>query len=86
MISESGIADNKEIVTYVTDSEYLKKDYPNLKVIDDSKIAVVQDGKFISSNSSLVSYIASFYLLEKLTSKEHRKFVETSILFDRIKE
>ncbi len=86
IIGESGIADNKEIVTYVTGGEYLKKDYPNLKVADDSKVSVIQDGKFISSNGSLVSYIASFDLLEKLTDKEHRKFVETSILFDRIKE
>jgi len=86
LIGEAGIADNKEIVTYVTGGEYLKADYPNLKVADDSKVFVVQDGKFISSNGSLVSYLASFDLLEKLTSKEHREFVETSILFDRIKE
>ena len=86
LIGESGIADNKEIVTYVTGGESLKAGYPNLKVADDNKISVVQDGKFISSNGSLVSYIASFDLLEKLTNKEHRKFVESSILFDRLKE
>lgn len=86
LIGETGIADHKEIVTYVTGGDDLKADYPNLKVADDSKVFVVEDGKFISSNGSLVSYIASFDLLEKLTSKEHRKFVETSILFDRLKE
>ncbi len=86
LIGETGIADNKEIVTYVTGGKPLKSKYPNLKVADDSKVSVVQDGKFISSNGSLVSYIASFDLLEKLTNKEHRKFVETSILFDRIRE
>ncbi|MGH1336367.1 MAG: DJ-1/PfpI family protein [Aureispira sp.] len=85
LIGESGIAANKEIVTYVTGGEGLKKDYPNLKVADDNKVAVVQDGKFISSNGSLVTYVASFDLLEKLTNKEHRKFVETSILFDKIR-
>ncbi|HHC80840.1 MAG TPA: glutamine amidotransferase [Flavobacteriia bacterium] len=86
LIGEAGIADHKEIVTYVTGGDYLKIDYPNLKVADDSNVSVVQDGKFISSNGSLVSYIASFDLLEKLTSKEHRQFVEASILFDRIKQ
>jgi transcriptional regulator GlxA family with amidase domain len=86
LIGETGIADNKEIVTYVTGGESLKASYPNLTVADDSKIAVVQDGKFISSNGSLVSYIASFDLLEKLTSREHRKFIESSILFDRLKD
>lgn len=86
LIGEAEIANNKEIVTYVTGGEYLKADYPNLKVADDNTVSVVQDGKFISSNGNLVSYIASFDLLEKMTSNEHRKFVETSILFDRIKE
>jgi len=86
LIGEAGIADNKKIVTYVTGGDHLKTDYPNLIVADDSNVSVVQDGKFISSNGSLVSYIASFDLLEKLTSREHRKFVESSILFDRIKE
>lgn len=86
LIGEAGIADNKEIVTYVTGGEYLKSDYPNLKVADDNTVSVVQDGKIISSNGNLVSYIASLDLLEKMTSNEHRKFVESSILFDRIKE
>lgn len=85
LIGETGIADNKKIVTYVTGGKALKTEYPNLNVADDNKVSVVQDGKFISSNGSLVSYIASFDLLEELTNKEHRKFVESSILFDRIK-
>lgn len=85
LIGESGIANDKEIVTYVTGGEVLKAEYPNLKVANDAEVSVVEDGKFISSNGSLVSYIASFDLLEKLTSKGHREFVESSILFDRIK-
>lgn len=86
LIGEAGIAENKEIVTYVTGREYLKADYPNLKVADDDTVSVVQDGKFISSNGNLVSYIASLDLLEKMTSNEHRKHVESSLLFDRIKD
>ena len=86
LIGESGIADNKNIVTYVTGGESLQIEYPNLKVADDSKVSVVQDGKFISSNGSLISYIASFDLLEKMTTNTHRKYVEESILFNRLKE
>lgn len=86
LIGASGIADHKEIVTYVSGGESLKEAYPKLIVADDSSISVVQDGKFISSNGSLVSYIASFDLLEKLTSNDHRKFVESSTLFDRLKD
>lgn len=84
LIGESGIAYNKEIVTYVTGGESLKASYPNLIVADDSTVSVVEDGKFISSNGSLVSYLASFHLLEKLTNKAHRKFVEEAILFHRL--
>lgn len=64
MIGAAGIADNKDIVTYVTGGESLKTEYPNLKVADDSKVSVIQDGKLISSNGNLVSYIASLDLLE----------------------
>jgi len=85
LIGESGIADSKEIVTYVTGGTSLQTDYPNLKVADDSKISVVEDGKFFSSNGNLVSYIASLDLLEKLTSKEQRKYVEEAILLNRLK-
>lgn len=86
LIGEAGIASGKNFVTYCGGGESLQSSYPKLLVLDDSKISVVQDGKFISSNGSLVSYLASFDLLEKLTNKEHRKFVETTILFDRLKE
>lgn len=86
LIGEAGIADDKEIVTYVNGGKSLQTDYPNLKVADDESVSVVEDGKFISSNGSLVSYVASFDLLEKLTSKEHRKFVESSILFNKLKD
>ena len=85
LIGESGIADNKEIVTYVTGEVTLKNEYPNLKVADDDAISVIKDGKFISSNGSLVSYITSLDLLEKMTNAKHRKHVEEAILFDRLK-
>lgn len=85
LIGAAGIADQKRIVTYVDGGTSLKKDYPNLEVADDRIVSVMQDGKFISSNGSLVSYIASFDLLEKMTTKEHRQYVEKAILFDRLK-
>ncbi len=86
LLGESGIADNNEIVTYVTGGEVLQASYPNLKVADDSKISVVYDGKIISSNGSLVSYIASFDLLDSMTDESHRSYVEEAILFNRLKE
>lgn len=85
LIGETGIANDKEIVTYVSGGESLQAAYPDLKVADDSQIAVVEDGKFISSNGNLVSYIASLDLLEKLSSSEQRKYVEKSLLIDRLR-
>lgn len=84
LIGKSGIADNKKIVTYVTGGEILKKEYPKLNVMDDSKVSVVLDANIISSNGSLVSYIASLDLLEKMTSKAHRKYVEEQLLLSRL--
>ncbi|ELR71086.1 hypothetical protein C900_03050 [Fulvivirga imtechensis AK7] len=85
MLGESGIADEKEVVTYCSGSEALQEAYPSLIVMDDRVVSVVQDGKFISSNGNLVSYIASLDLLEQMTSKAHRKYVEEQLLINKLK-
>lgn len=86
LIGESGIADGKKIVTWIGGGIGLQKSYPNLKVQDDSKISFVEDGKFISSNGNLASYISSLELLEKLTTKKHRKFVESRLYLERLQQ
>jgi transcriptional regulator GlxA family with amidase domain len=86
LIGETGIADGKKIVTWIGGGIELQKSYPNLKVQDDSKISFVEDGKFMSSNGNLASYISSLELLEKLTSKKHRKFVESYLYLDRLQQ
>ncbi len=85
LIGASGIADGKKIVTWVGGGKQLQKDYPNLKVQNDSLVSYVKDGKFVSSNGNLASYISSLELLEKMTSPEHRKFVESYLYLDRLK-
>lgn len=85
MVGESGVADGKEIVTYCTGSEKLQKEYPALLVMDDMNVSVVTDGKIISSNGNLVSYLASLDLLEKMTGKEHRQAVEKELLIHKLK-
>ncbi len=85
LIGEAGIAKDKKIVTYVTGGKVLQQQYPDLKVADDTKESVVKDGKFISSNGSLISYTASLDLLEELTTKVHRAYVEEAILLNRLK-
>jgi transcriptional regulator GlxA family with amidase domain len=86
LIGASGIADGKKIVTWIGGGEQLQKDYPNLIVQDDSLVTYVEDGKFISSNGNLASYVSSLELLEKMTSPEHRKFVESYLYLDRLQD
>lgn len=84
LIGESGIANGKKIVTWIGGGQDLQKNYPNLQVQDDAKLSFVEDGKFLSSNGNLASYISSLELLEKLTSKKHRKFVESYLYLERL--
>ncbi|MFA7289220.1 MAG: hypothetical protein WC055_10135 [Melioribacteraceae bacterium] len=76
LIGESGVADGKKIVTWIGGGKDLQKNYPNLKVQDETKVSYIAAGKFISSNGNLASYISALELIEKLTNKKHRKFVE----------
>ena len=84
LIGKSGIADGHKIVTWIGGGEQLQKDYPNLKVQNDSLVAFVEDGKFSSSNGNLASYISALKLLEKMTSPEHREFVESYLYLDQL--
>lgn len=84
LIGASGIADGHKIVTYIGGGEELQAQYPNLKVQDDSSVTFVEDGKFSSSNGNLTSYISALNLLEKMTSKEHKGFVEEYLYIGRL--
>lgn len=84
LIGESGIANGKKIVTWIGGGEDLQKNYPLLKVQDDKNLSYMEDGKFLSSNGNLASYISSLELLEKLSNKKHRKFVESYLYLDRL--
>ncbi len=84
LIGASGIADGHKIVTWIGGGEQLQKDYPNLKVQDDSKVSYFKDGKFLSSNGNLTSYISALNLLEIMTNTEHREFVESYLYLDRL--
>ncbi len=58
LIGEAGIAKGKKIVTWIGGGADLQKSYPQLKVQDDAKVSFVEDGKFLSSNGNLASYIS----------------------------
>ncbi|UTW64519.1 DJ-1/PfpI family protein [bacterium SCSIO 12741] len=86
LIGKSGVADGHKIVTWIGGGEQLQKDYPKLKVQNDRLISFVEDGKFSSSNGNLASYISALKLLEKMTSQEHREFVESYLYIDQLQD
>lgn len=86
LIGKSGIAKGHKIVTWIGGGEQLQKDFPDLIVQDDAIVTFVEDGKFSSSNGNLASYISALNLLEKMTSLEHRKFVESYLYLDRLQK
>ncbi len=86
LIGASGIADGYKIVTWIGGGRQLQKDYPNLKVQNDSLVTFVRDGKFLSSNGNLASYISALELVEAMTSSKQRAFVESYLYLDRLKD
>lgn len=84
LIGEAGIAEGKKIVTWIGGGKDLQAAYPNLLVQNDSLVTYIEDGKFLSSNGNLASYISSLELLEKMTSPAHRKFVTSYLYLDRL--
>jgi transcriptional regulator GlxA family with amidase domain len=84
LMGASGIADGKKIVTYIGGGQGLKEAYPNLLVQDDQTVSFVRDGKFLSSNGNLASYISALELLEEMTSPEQRAFVESQLYLERL--
>jgi transcriptional regulator GlxA family with amidase domain len=85
LIGAAGIAPGKEIVTYIGGGKELQETYPGLKVQNDSLVTYTEDGKFLSSNGNLASYISALKLLEKLAGADHRKYVEGYLYMDRLK-
>ncbi len=86
IVGESGIADGQKIVTWIGGGVELQKEYPKLKVQDDASVTFVRDGKFFSSNGNLATYVSALALLEEMTTREHRMFVESYIYLERLKK
>lgn len=86
LIRASGVADGRKIVTYIGGGDLLQKTYPQLAVQDDNQVSFVRDGKMISSNGNLASYIQALELLEELAGPEHRRFVESHLYLERLKK
>ncbi|QDU10198.1 DJ-1/PfpI family protein [Gimesia aquarii] len=86
LLGKSGLANNRKIVTYVGGGQVLRSTFPKLKVQNDSNTTHVIDENIISSNGNLTSYISALLVLEKMTDKSHRKYVESQLYLNRLKK
>ncbi|WP_430453491.1 cupin domain-containing protein [Rhodopirellula europaea] len=84
LIGASGVAKGRKIVTYIGGGDLLQQTYPSLSVQDDRQVSFVKDGKMISSNGNLASYISALELLEEMTDSAHRNFVESHLYLERL--
>ncbi len=84
LIGAAGIEKGKKIITYIGGGKQLQKDYPELKVQNDSLVSFVEDGKYSSSNGNMTSYITALNLVKKMTSPEHAEFVKSYLYLDRL--
>lgn len=85
LLGASGVVDGKKVVTYIGGQGLLQETYPEVQVQNDSIYSFIEDGKFITSNGNLVSYIASLELLEKMTNRVHREYVEEQLYISRLR-
>lgn len=86
LIGESGIADGRKIVTWIGGGEELQKNYPNLKVQNDSVVRYMEDGKYLSSNGNLISYVSALNLLKKMAGQEQVDFVESYLYLKELQD
>lgn len=84
LLGEAGIAEGKEVVTYPGGKDQLLKEYPGVFAMDDETITVVQDGKLITSNGNLTSYLASLDLLELFAGRQQRLKIEEELLIHKL--
>ena len=73
-------------MTWIGGGEQLQKDYPNLKVQDDSVVRFMEDGKFLSSNGNLISYVSALNLLKKMAGQEQVDFVESYLYLKELQK
>jgi len=82
LLAEAGLLNGKQATTWAGGEKDLKKDYPAVNVQFDQNVVV--DGKYITSNGSIVSYQAALVLLENMTSKNKADEVAEVLQYARL--
>jgi transcriptional regulator GlxA family with amidase domain len=73
LLAESGVLNGRRATTWAGGENEMQATYPEVKVQAD--VNVVVDGKYVTSNGSLISYEAALIGLAKMSSVENAKEV-----------
>lgn len=81
LLAEAGLLDGKKATTWAGGEDDFQKKYSKVQVQKDTNYVI--DGKFITSNGSVVSYEAALIMLSKLSSPENAKKIAETIQYGR---
>lgn len=82
LLAQSGILNGKKATTWAGGEKEMQKKFPKVKVKSD--VNVVIDGKYLTSNGSVVSYEAALLGLAKMSSAKDAKEVFETLQMGRV--
>ena len=82
LLAQSGILNGKNATTWAGGEGDLQKQFPKVNAIEGENVVV--DGKYITSNGSIVSYESALVALAKLSSKSNAKEIFEGLQMERV--
>lgn len=82
LLAKSGVLDGKKATTWAGGESDFQKQFPKVDVVEDQNVTI--DGKYITSNGSVVSYESAIIALSKLSSVDSAKTVFEALQMGRI--
>lgn len=82
LLAQSGVLDGRNATTWAGGEKEMQKKFPEVKVKSD--VNVVIDGKYVTSNGSVVSYEAALVALAKMSSPKDAKEVFETLQMGRV--
>jgi transcriptional regulator GlxA family with amidase domain len=84
VLAQAGVLDGKRATTYAGGEAKMQRKYPEVKVQTDQNVVV--DGKFVTTNGSLVSYQGALTLLKLMSSQRKADEVAEVLQYSRFSQ
>jgi len=84
LLAQAGVLDGKRATTWAGGEAQMQRDYPKVKVQVDQNVVV--DGRFVTSNGSLVSYQGALTLLKLMSSPSKADEVAEVLQYSRFSQ